>query len=262
MSVTLKDYNNDEFKAFLRDLIRNDIKEMIRAEIISLSRELPKNTLEAVVLQQLLDKVQKHGEAIGELTEDMADTRKEMNQRFNQADQRFEKIEHELADTRKEMNQRFEQVDRRFEQVDDRFEDVLRNFDDLKSWVGVVIGRFQNRAGKSLEDMAAGTLRLALKRKDIVPESIKLRQKIKDVDGIIGPKGRGYEVDILAEGNSLLVFEVKSYCDLEMAERFADKVMLMKHLYPDKTTNAALIVLEPAPEILEYCRHHHIAVVN
>ena len=52
--------------------------------------------------------------------------------------------------------------------------DIKRNFDDLKSWVGVVVGRFQNRAGKSLEDMAAGTLRLALKRKDIDPSSIKL----------------------------------------------------------------------------------------
>ncbi|OQX19724.1 MAG: hypothetical protein BWK80_36510 [Desulfobacteraceae bacterium IS3] len=262
MSLSPKDYNTDEFKAFFRELIRNDIKEMIRAEIISLSRELPKTTLEAVVLQQLLDKVQKHGEATDELTEDLADTRKEMNQRFEQvnqrferADLRFEKIEHELADTRKEMNQRFEKVDQ-------RFDDVIRNFDDLKSWVGIVVGRFQNRAGKSLEDMAAGTLRLALKRKDIVPESIKLRQKIKDSEGIIGPEGRGYEVDILAEGNSLLVFEVKSYCDLEMAERFADKVMLMKHLHPDKTTDAALIILEPAEEILEYCRKHQIAVVN
>jgi hypothetical protein len=230
MSLNMENYKNDEFAAFLKELIRNDIREMVRTEIVSLSRDLPSTTLEAVILQQMIDKMKKQDEAIGDL--------------------------------REEMRAGFRRTDERFEQVDGRFDDMNRRFDDLKSWVGVVVGRFQNRAGKSLEDMAAGTLRLALKRKDIDPSSIKLRQKIADAEGIIGPKDRSYEADILAEGNSLLVFEVKSYCDLEMAERFADKVMLMRHLYPDKLTDAALIVLEPAAEVLEYCRNHGISVVN
>jgi len=237
MSQGLENYKNDEFAAFIKELIRNDIREMIRTEIVSLSRDLPPTTLEAVILQQMIDKMKKQDEAIGDL-------REEVRAGFRRTDERFE------------------QVDQRFEQVNQNIGDIKRNFDDLKSWVGVVVGRFQNRAGKSLEDMAAGTLRLALKRKDIDPSSIKLRQKIADAEGIIGPKGRVYEVDILAEGNSLLVFEVKSYCDLEMAERFADKVMLMRHLYSDKLTDAALIVLEPAAEILEYCRNLMISVVN
>ncbi len=255
MLQSLENYKNDEFAAFIKELVRNDIKEMVRSEIAALTRDLPATTLEALILQQMIDKIKKQDEAIGDL-------REEMRAGFRRSEERFEKIETGLADTRKEMNERFEQVDQRFEQVDGRFDDMGRRFDDLKSWVGVVVGRFQNRAGKSLEDMAAGTLRLALKRKDIDPGSIKLRQKIADAEGIIGPKGRVYEADILAEGNSLLVFEVKSYCDLEMAERFADKVMLMRHLYPDKTTDSALIVLEPAAEVLEYCRDHGISVVN
>jgi len=230
MSQGLENYKNDEFAAFIKELIRNDIREMIRTEIVSLSRDLPPTTLEAVILQQMIDKMKKQDEAIGDL--------------------------------RDEVRAGFIRTDERFEQVNQNIGDIKRSFDDLKSWVGVVVGRFQNRAGKSLEDMAAGTLRLALKRKDIDPSSIKLRQKIADAEGIIGPKGRVYEVDILAEGNSLLVFEVKSYCDLEMAERFADKVMLMRHLYSDKLTDAALIVLEPAAEILEYCRNLMISVVN
>ena len=222
MSLRTEDYRSEEFAGFMR--------EMIRTELVSLSRELPKTTLEAVILQQLLDNVKDHGNAIIGLTE-------------------------ELADTRKEMNERFGQVDQRFEQVDQKF-------DDLKSWVGTVVGRFQNRGGKNLETMTAGTLRLALKRKDIDPESIRLRQKIRDTDGIIGLKGRRYEVDIFAEGDSLLVFEVKSYCDLEMGERFADKVGLVRHLYPDKRVDGALIVLEPFPELLNFCRENQIAVVS
>jgi len=258
MSQGLENYKNDEFAAFIKELIRKDIREMVRTEIVSLSRDLPPTTLEAVILQQMIDKMKKQDEAIGDLREEVRAGFRRTDERFDQVDQRFEQVDQRFE----QVDQRFEQVDQRFEQVNQNIGDIKRNFDDLKSWVGVVVGRFQNRAGKSLEDMAAGTLRLALKRKDIDPSSIKLRQKIADAEGIIGPKGRVYEVDILAEGNSLLVFEVKSYCDLEMAERFADKVMLMRHLYSDKLTDAALIVLEPAAEILEYCRNLMISVVN
>ncbi len=59
-----------------------------------------------------------------------------------------------------------------------------------------------------------------------------------------------------------MVFEVKSYCDMEMAERFADKVGLVRHLHPDKRVDAALIVLEPFPEVLNFCRENQIAVVS
>ena len=42
----------------------------------------------------------------------------------------------------------------------------------------IVVGGFQRRAGRELEDAIAGTLRLALKR-DIKPENITMRKKIK-----------------------------------------------------------------------------------
>jgi hypothetical protein len=63
MPLITEDYKTDEFKSFLKELIRSDIREMVRTEIVSLSREVPKTTLEAVILQQLLDSVKKQGEA-------------------------------------------------------------------------------------------------------------------------------------------------------------------------------------------------------
>jgi hypothetical protein len=62
MSQGLENYKNDEFAAFIKELIRNelirnDIREMIRTEIVSLSRDLPKTTLEAVILQYLSEKI-------------------------------------------------------------------------------------------------------------------------------------------------------------------------------------------------------------
>jgi len=64
MSQGLENYKNDEFAAFIKELIRkelirNDIREMVRTEIVSLSRDLPPTTLEAVILQQMIDKMKK-----------------------------------------------------------------------------------------------------------------------------------------------------------------------------------------------------------
>ncbi len=258
MTLITEEYKTDEFRAFVKDLIRNDIREMVRSEVVSLSRELPKTTLEAVVLQQLLDNVKKQGDAITGLKEELRDTREEMDRRFEQVDHRFEQVDRRFE----QVDRRFEQVDHRFEQVDHRFDAMDQNFADLKSWVGTVVGGFQNRAGANLEEMVAGTLRLALNRKDIRSDSIKLRKKFVDADGVIGLKGRRYETDVLAEGDSLLVFEVKSLCDLEMAERFADKVELVRHLHPDKEVDGALIALEPRQKVLDYCAKKQIAVVS
>jgi hypothetical protein len=146
--------------------------------------------------------------------------------------------------------------------ADEQFGEIRQSFSDLKSWGETIVGGFQNRAGRKLENMVAGTLRLALNRKDIDPSSIRLRQKIKDNDGIIGLKGRSYEIDILADGDSLLVFEIKSMCNMEMAERFADKVTLIKQLYPDNKVSGALVSLESDPKVIGYCRKHDIAVVH
>jgi len=44
--------------------------------------------------------------------------REDMNKRFEQVDKRFEEM-------REDMNKRFEQVDKRFEQVDKRFEEMM-----------------------------------------------------------------------------------------------------------------------------------------
>ena len=94
-------------------------------------------------------------------------------QRFTDIDKRFEQVD-----------KRFEQVDRRFEQVDKRLDtldqdirtvradltqkiddlraDLTGQMSDLRDWVEIVVGGFQNRAGKNLENVVAGALRIGL----------------------------------------------------------------------------------------------------
>ena len=68
--------------------------------------------------------------------------------------------------TRGELKEYMERSDKRFEEMNRRFnemiremrafrEDTNRRFEDLQHWVGIVVGGFQRRAGKGLEEAIA-----------------------------------------------------------------------------------------------------------
>ena len=166
-----------------------------------------------------------------------------------------EKFQSEMVTFRSEVNDRFEKVDERFDLMDQRFS-------DLRDWVEMIVGRFQTRSGKKLEDVVAGTMRLVLGRDDIVSENVRLRQPLEDADGMIGPSGRRYEVDILVHNSTLLVFEVKSVCEVEDVDRFADKVGLMRTLHPDKTVDGVIVTMAPLDEVEARCVEWGIKLVH
>ena len=111
-----------------------------------------------------------------------------------------------------------------------RFDKVDRNFKDLKDWVGIgiVVGGFQRRAGRSLDDAVVGTLRI-----------------------LIGPKGRSYEIDLCVTDTESLIFEIKSYAEEEDIERFNDKAELAIKKLGLKKVQKALITLEKRPLVME-----------
>ena len=170
-------------------------------------------------------------------------------------------IHSDLDQFREETNQRFEQVDQRFEQVDQRFEQVdqrlttmNKHFEDLQDWVELVLGRMQVRSGRNLEDVVAGALRLALKRPDIRAESIRLRQKIVDAEGIVFPRGRQKEVDLIASDGEYLMFEVKSAAEVDDVDNFAEKVELLRLQNPDKQVHGVFITLAAEPDVKQRCK--------
>jgi len=99
------------------------------------------------------------------LLQELRAFREDTNRRFKAIDQRFEA-----------MDRRFDEVDGRFDKVDKRLDKMDSDFKDLKDWVGMVVGGFQIRAGRSLEDAVAGTLRIALGR-DVKPDNDAKKDK-------------------------------------------------------------------------------------
>jgi hypothetical protein len=192
---------------------------------------------------------------------------------MKKSDERFERLLQELRAFREDTNRRFEAVekrfeaiDKRFEAVDKRFEEVYRRFDkvdrdskDLKDWVGIVVGGFQRRAGQSLEDAVAGTLRIALGR-EVKPGNITMRKKIKDDEGMIGRPGREYEIDLYVTNEECLVFEIKSYAKADEIENFNEKAELVKKKLGLKKVEKALITLDKHPSIVKLCDKFGILV--
>ena len=221
-----------------------------------------------------------------QILEEISKSREESNKRFEEMDRRFEQRQIEIDKRFEEMDRRFEQrqieidkrfdamdkrfdvmdkrfdaMDKRFDVMDKRFDVMDKQFEDQKDWVSTVIGGLQGRAGRNLEDTIAGTLRVALKRKDIKPESIKLRQKIQDDDGIIGPKGRDYEFDILMHNGETAIFEIKSYAETEDVLRFNDKVELAKQKLGLINPSKIFITLQKHKDMMNTCKETGVELV-
>ncbi len=81
-----------------------------------------------------------------ELRTELAEFRKDVDQRFEQVDQRFDAIDRrfEQVDQRfEQVDQRFDAIDRRFEQVDQRFDAIDRRFEQVDQRFDAIDRRFE-----------------------------------------------------------------------------------------------------------------------
>jgi len=131
------------------------------------------------------------------------------------------------------------------------------DFKDLKDWAGMVVGGFQRRAGRSLEDAVAGTLRIALGR-DVKPENITMRKKIRDDEGLIGRAGREFEIDLCITDGESLIFEIKSYVKDDDIENFNEKAELAIEKLKLKKAKKALITLDKPASVVKLCEKYGI----
>jgi len=268
MSVLLIKEEERHILRVLPILLKQDRK--FQTEVYSvLSETFAKNE----DVKQILDEMRISREESNKRFEEM---RQESNKRFEQSDKRFEEMRQESNKRFEQMDKRFEimqeqmdkrfdamqeQMDKRFdamqEQMDKRFdamqEQMDKRFQEQKDWVGTVVGGFQRRAGRSLEDAVAGTLRVALRKTDVKSENLKLRTKIKDDEGIIGAKDREYEIDLYIHNSESIIFEVKSYLESEDIFRFNDKAELTKKKFGLSDPLKVIVSLEKDRESTKIC---------
>lgn len=252
-----------------------EVKDYILRQLPRVLEEDPRFSL---FIEGLLSEKFPRRDEFARLLNEMSSLREEQRQRFQQVDQHFEQVDQRLdrVDQHLEqvdqhlarVDQRFEQVDQRFEQMEQQFEHVNQRLNgisqdmrDLRDWVELTVGRLQTRSGRRLEDVVAGALRLGLQRPDIAPESIRMRQRISDPQGLVFKPGREREVDLVVQDSELLVFEVKSAPDAEDVTDFADKVELVRLQNPNKRVTGVLIVLGADEEMRHLATEHGLVLI-
>ncbi|MBI2568623.1 MAG: hypothetical protein HYV63_16500 [Candidatus Schekmanbacteria bacterium] len=181
----------------------------------------------------------------------------EMDRRFEAMDKRFEKMDERFE----KMDKRFEKMDERFEAMDRRFLAIDQRLKDMGQYLVVTVGGSQSRLGHELEDLVAGTLRVALDRTDLKAENLLLRQKVEDRDGFIGPAGRRYEYDVFVSNGRYCVFEVKFGPDEEDVDRFRDKCDLVERELGRGPVERILVTIAKTPELQSYCAAHGVLLV-
>jgi len=125
--------------------------------------------------------------------------------------------------------------------------------DGQEAWLRFVTGNLGAEKGQNLEDMFAVALRHGLKNPDISPDKIRLRQKLVDVEGEVFKRGFATEVDLIAENDRLIVFEVKATAKPSEVDIFALKVELVAAQNPDRQVRGMLITLAPSVDVRQRC---------
>jgi hypothetical protein len=174
-----------------------------------------------------------------------------VNNRFNHVDERLAGVDERLAG-----------VDERLAGVDERLAGLSQEVRDTRDWFELTVGRLQVRAGRNLEDVVAGALRIGLRRPDVSPDQIRLRQKIVDTSGIVYKAGQQKEVDLIASNGEYIAFEVKSAARPGDVDDFADKVSLLRHLNPEKKVRGVFITLAPEPDVKQRCAELNIELAR
>jgi len=233
------------------------------------------------LMEQKFELMEQKFEAQHQETEQRFDALyKEMNHRFEQVDKRFEQVDKRFE----QVDKRFEQVDKRFEQVDKRFEEQHREIVDVKRRVikiesgqallldkmtrfdlrlNMLAGTLGTEKGERLEEVFASVLSYGLNNPDIKPESIQLRQKFVDTEGLVYlRKGKYIEVDIIAENSKFTVFEVKATVTIGNVDEFARKVKLIQLQNPNKKVRGIIISPWASEEVKQCCAEYGLELLD
>jgi len=253
----------DEFASLLKEikLQREETSRQIKLQREETSRQIK---LQREETSRQLEQTNRRIDLLGE----------EMNRRLEQMEQRIEQVEQRVDLLREEMNQRFDQVDQRFDQVhQDHLElkrrviklesgqkQILEKMTGFDAWLKVITGNLGT--GQTLEDLFAIALRYGLKNPNIKPESIRLRQELMDVEGLVFRKNYGTEIDLIAENGKLTVFEVKATANIDDVDLFGMKIELVRLQNQDKEVQGILVSPGAGERIKKRCMEFRLELLD
>jgi hypothetical protein len=229
---------------------------------------------------QVEQRIDQNEQQIKLLREEMNQRFDKVDQRFAQVDQRFDKVDQRLD----KVDQRLDKVDQHLDKVDQRLDKQHQDSLDLKrrmikvestvertnekitqfdAWLKIIAGNLGDEKGQALEQLFALGLSYGLKNREVLPETIQLRQQFEDTEGLVYlRKGKFIEVDIIAENGQLTVFEVKASAVETDVAQFARKVKLVELQNPDKQVQGIFISPGARDEVKQCCAEYEIELLD
>ncbi len=265
---------HDEFTQVLHEikLLREDMQLRFEQQQQEMDRRFEQVNKHLEQQQQEMDR--RFNEQQEEMNRRFDEQQQETNYRFEQVDKRFDQQQqetnHRFDEQQKEMDRRFDEqhhdtldIKRRVIKLESNMELVKDKITGFDAWLRVIAGNIGTEKGQNLEELFALGLSYGLKNREILPETIQLRQTFMDNDCLIyAKKWKSIEVDIIAENGKLTVFEVKATAVEMDVAIFAKKVELIQRQNPDKQVQGILISLGAKDEVKEYCAEYDIELLD
>lgn len=178
--------------------------------------------------------------------------RKDVAQRFEQVDQRLEKVEKTQLEMRRDMAK-----------LNAGQDNIIKRMDNMENWFNFLRGEFGNQKGGKSEDLVAAALRYGLQEDDIDADTIRLRQPLSDPTGLVFQVGYKSEIDIIAQNGHMTIFEVKTtYVKPGEAAAFGLKRDLFALQNPDIEVKGLLIVPGANERTQQECDEYGIRLLT
>jgi len=197
--------------------------------------------------------------------DEFLDAMERIDKRFEAMDKRFEAMDKRFEAMQQQMDKRFEamqqQMDKRFEamqqQMDKRFEAMQQQMDkrfdgvdkDLKT-IRVSIDSLGERSGRALEETILELLRDQLLENHVEYTSIE-REELVDTEGKVFFSGFRTDVDVVAKGSDVTLFEVKYHADQRDVAHFLKVAELYAAVHGIKPRKLYVVSLEIASKTLK-----------
>jgi len=197
--------------------------------------------------------------------DEFLDAMDRMDKRFEAIDKRFDAMQQQMDKRfeamQQQMDKRFDamqrQMDKRFEamqqQMDKRFEAVYKRFDDVDKelkTIRVSIDSLGERSGRALEETILELLRDQLIENHVEYASID-REELIDSDGKVFYTGFRTDVDVVAKGNVVSLFEIKYRADQRDVAHFLKVAELYTTVHGIKPSKLYVVTLEIASKTLK-----------
>jgi len=155
------------------------------------------------------------------------------------------------------------ELKRRIIKVESTVDRMDKRITKFEAWLKITTGNMGDEKGLVLEQLFALGLSYGLKDRDILPETIQLRQQFVDTDGLIYlRKGKYIEIDLIAENGKLTVFEVKASAVETDVAIFARKVKLIQLQNPDKSVHGIFISPGASDDVKQCCTEYDLELLD